>query len=152
MARSAFHIGVLSVSDGFLPTAAAISPLRPKPSAAIRYKQKDDGTSTLIKLGWRFTVLRLAAAMIRQPSARQTRDVELVARFNSHSVIAMNAIFNKRMRLVRLSLRSGHRVNVSQKKNIPLIMHAAPSEFLPVVAPPYIAVPVHSLNQTLRCG
>src|ERR1700691_435008 len=81
--------------------------------------------------------------MTKQPIARQTREVALLERINSQSVMAVNTTFTMIIRLERRSLRSLQRVTVSQKKKIPLIRHATPSMFLLVVAPTNVATPVH---------
>ena len=82
----------------------------------------------------------------------QTRQVALLAVFNTQRDMAKNPTFTRIIRFVRGSFRSDHRVTVSQKKKSPPSRASRPSKFLPVVAPTYIPIPVQGSNILLRPG
>ena len=70
----------------------------------------------------------------------QTRQVALLAVFNTQRDRAKNPMFNRIIRFVRGSLRSGHRVTVSQKKKESGKQGVEAYKFFPVVAPAYIPI------------
>src|SRR6266853_1276132 len=113
-----------------------------KPYARTRYRQKHAGLRTLRKAELRLKKLLRAASTSNQPSTRQTREVALLAKFRSHSVMARSAMFTPMTRFVERSFRSDQRVTISQKKNSPLTKHMTPSMFLLVAAPTYSGAPV----------